>query len=69
MIILAISKICSLTVDLKTLPVRAFAPKYGLEGNLYYLVDFKLAMRFGSMLEFEMLWEGEVRGSVATNYF
>jgi len=55
-------------VDLKSLPTRAFILKHGLEGNLYYLVKFDLAMTFGSMLEFEMLWEDEVRGSVSTNY-
>ena len=55
-------------MDLKTLPDRAFTPKHGVEGNLYYLIEFELAMTFGSMLQFEMLLEDEVTGSVATNY-
>jgi hypothetical protein len=55
-------------MDLKRLPPRAFKRKSGAGGKFYYSVDFELAMRFGSMLEFEMIWEGEVVGSVATNY-
>ena len=55
-------------MDLKGLPPRAFTRKIGQEGNIYHSVEFELAMTFGPMLEFEMLWEGEVRGSVMTNY-
>ena len=63
-----ISQICTLTMDLKMLPPQAFKPNRGVEGNIFYSVDIELAMNFGSMLEFEMLWEREVVGSVAANY-
>ena len=55
-------------MDLKMLPSQAFKLNYGVEGNIFYSVDIELAMKFGSMLEFEMLWEREVVGSVVANY-
>ena len=64
---IVVSKICTLSTDVKKLPNHAWARKYGGLGA-YYSADIELAMRFGSMLEFELMWNGEVKGTVSANY-
>jgi hypothetical protein len=61
-------EIRTLIVDLKNLPSRAFQRKSGPDG-VYYDVSFELAMKFGTILGFEFLWEGNVVGAVAGTYF
>ena len=65
---IAISHICTLVFDAKKLPKCAFTRKVGSLGP-YYTFDVKLAMKFGSVLEFEVMWNDNVVGSVASNYF
>lgn len=54
-------------MDLKSLPSDAFTRKSGTLG-FYYVVSIELAMKFGNMLEFEMMWDGRVVGTVTANY-
>jgi hypothetical protein len=65
--ILDIVQLCSLSVDLKELPERAFQKKVGWKG-VYYKVNYEIAMTFGTELEFKFLWEGDVKGVVKANY-
>lgn len=60
-------ELCSLSVDLKQLPERAFQKKVGWEG-VYYRVGYEIAMTFGTELEFKLLWEGDVKGIVKAKY-
>jgi hypothetical protein len=54
-------------VDLKQLPPHAFTRKIGpLE--TYWEVEYELGMRFGTVLEFELIFDGKVVGQAVANY-
>ena len=61
------SRICTLAIDLKTLPDKAFIKSAGV-GRDYYIVKIEIAMIFGSMLEFKLIWDGKVVSNVAASY-
>jgi len=53
----SVSLLCSLTVDLKKLPLAAIAKKEGPVGE-YYRVDYDLGIGFGPAgIEFKLLYE------------
>jgi hypothetical protein len=60
-------KVCTIEVDLKKIPRRAFESKTGPNGH-YYHVEYQLAVTFGPMLEFKLMWGGKVVGEVSSTY-
>jgi hypothetical protein len=65
---IVLSKICTLSVNLKQLPSHAFVQETGRDGIIYYRVSYEVAMRFGTVLEFELIWNGKVAGTAVANY-
>ena len=59
--------LCSVTVDVSSLPLTYFTEEYGLNG-LYYTLDLSISVTFGSAVEFRYLSHGRVLGETKVDY-
>jgi hypothetical protein len=64
---LAVKPFCEVQVNLRDLPEEAFERVTGSDG-VFYSITYDLAMKFGSMLEFQMLFNGIEYGKVTAKY-
>lgn len=65
--VITVPTVCSIKVDLRDLPKEAFR-KQITEGGTFYEVEFDLAIVFGPVLEFKMLYQGAVKGRAIAKY-
>jgi len=63
----SVHKICTISVDLKKIPRRAFELRSGPQGA-YYHVEYQLEVKFGPVLEFKFKWDGKVIGKAKAKY-
>jgi hypothetical protein len=54
-------------VDLEQLPPHAFKRMKG-PVETYWKVEYELGMRFGTVLEFELIFDGKVVGQAVASY-
>jgi hypothetical protein len=54
-------------VNLKDLPEEAFERVTGSDG-IFYSITYDLAIKFGQMLEFQMIYNGQECRKVTANY-
>jgi hypothetical protein len=62
---LVVSKLCQLRVDLT--PLKPFKTGYGASG-LYYIATFELVVSFGPEIKYGLAKDGQILGSISTNY-
>jgi hypothetical protein len=62
-----VATICSIDVDLRKLPVTAFK-KSTATGVTLYIADFELAIAFGPVMEFRLLYQKTLMGSAVAHY-
>jgi hypothetical protein len=62
-----VATICSIDVDLRNLPVAAFK-KITADGQTTYSADFELAIAFGPVMEFRLLYQKTLMGSAVAHY-
>lgn len=60
--------LCKVKVDAKHLPASAVKKKVSPFGVRYYQVSFQLAIKFLTTLEFKLVCDDEVIGSVVADY-
>ena len=64
---LAVKPLCEVEMDLRELPEEAFERVTGSDG-VYYSITYELAIKFGPMLEFQMLYKGKEYGKAIAKY-
>jgi hypothetical protein len=61
-------QLCKLEVDAKTLPPEAIEERQSPLGFTYYEIKHQIAIEFGTALEFKVMFDGKVLGTVAAQY-
>jgi hypothetical protein len=64
---IGVATICSIDVDLRNLPATAFK-KSTATGVTLYIADFELAIAFGPVMEFRLLYQKTLMGSAVAHY-
>jgi hypothetical protein len=64
---IGVATICSIDVDLRKLPVAAFK-KSTATGVTLYIAEFELAIAFGPVMEFRLLYQKTLMGSAVAHY-
>jgi len=61
-------RLVTVTADLKSLPTSAVSARVNQLGVPYYAISFSLRIRFLTTLEYTLLYENQVYGSVVAEY-
>jgi hypothetical protein len=67
-VLISVTQLCTVQVDLKELPPRAFQVQAGQNGK-YYQGMYQLGLVFGPELVFKFMFNGQVYGTAMARYF
>ena len=66
--LISVKQLCTVQVNLRKLPPRAFQLQEGLNGK-YYQGTYQLGLVFGPELVFKFMFNGQVLGTAMARYF
>lgn len=66
--LISVTQLCTVHVDLRKLPPRAFQVQEGQNGK-YYQGMYQLGLVFGPELVFKFMFNGQVYGTAMARYF